>query len=353
MGTIPHWLYFAALRTNQPVWYRIVAWGAALSCVLAVMGLVLGVTQFRKTRPFRLSAAIPYSGWMRWHYITGVVFGVFTLTWAYSGLLSMEPFAWTRAAGLDIDQNVFTGGRIELAKFTALEPSAWQRALGGRSIKEIELVRIQGEHYYVVRQGPEEGAQTGRREQLHQAYNVRGRLEPDRVLVLADTLEIRREPFSVESLMARIEKGLPDVPIADYDLLSEYDSYYYSRASQTPLPVLRVRFSDPAETWLYVDPEMSEPLAAVHRLARVERWLYSGLHNLDFAFLYDRRPLWDIVMIVLSLGGLATTAIGLCLGVKRTWRKVARPVPAWDGAPTAPEPRGGVVTAPVQMKGSN
>ena len=37
---------------------------------------------------------------MRWHYITGVVFGVFTLTWVFSGMLSMEPFGWATNPGL-------------------------------------------------------------------------------------------------------------------------------------------------------------------------------------------------------------------------------------------------------------
>jgi uncharacterized iron-regulated membrane protein len=91
ISTIPHWLYFTALRTNQPLWYRIVVWTSALACALSVLGLILGVTQFRRSKPFTLAKSIPYAGAMRWHYVTGVVFGVFTLTWAFSGLLSMEP----------------------------------------------------------------------------------------------------------------------------------------------------------------------------------------------------------------------------------------------------------------------
>src|SRR5687768_9988840 len=83
VSTIPHWMYFTALRTNQPLWYRIVVWTSALACVLAVLGLVLGVTQLRWSRVFRLKAeatnaeavgattrdrlsVIPYSGAMRW-----------------------------------------------------------------------------------------------------------------------------------------------------------------------------------------------------------------------------------------------------------------------------------------------
>ena len=67
VSTIPHWMYFTALRTNQPLWYRLVVWTSALACVLSVLGLLLGVTQWRRTRPFRLAAALPYAGAMRWH----------------------------------------------------------------------------------------------------------------------------------------------------------------------------------------------------------------------------------------------------------------------------------------------
>ena len=116
---------------------------------------------------------------------------------------------------------------------------------------------------------------------------------------------------------------MPDAPILDAALLDDYDSYYYSRGRQTPLPVLRVKFADPADTWVYVDPETSQILAQVHRLDRVERWLYNGLHSLDFRFWYDRRPLWDIGMLTLLLGGLLSTSIGLGLGVKRLWKAVA------------------------------
>jgi hypothetical protein len=335
IGTIPHWLYFTALRVNQPRWYRIVVWTSGLVCVLAILGLALAVTQFRRTRP--LKASIPYAGWMRWHYITGAVFGVFTLTWAFSGLLSMEPFAWTNATGLEIDRDVFTGGPVDLSRFRAIEPAAWNRVLDGRALKEIEFVRIQDQHYYVVRYTDAADLASARRERLHQPYNVTGSVEPNRLMLNADTLQVRQDPFSVESLMARLRTSVPDVPVVESQLLSEYDSYYYSRGRQTPLPVLRVKFADPARTWVYIDPAMSQVLAEIHRLNRVERWLYNGLHSLDFSFWYDRRPLWDIGMITLSLGGLTVSAIGLLLGVRRMRKGSSRLVHA---VLPQPQPRG-------------
>jgi hypothetical protein len=56
------------------------------------------------------------------------------------------------------------------------------------------------------------------------------------------------------------------------------------------------------------------------RLTRLNRWLYHGLHSLDFPWLYNRRPLWDIVVIALSAGGLAVSITS----APTAWRRAKR-----------------------------
>jgi hypothetical protein len=323
VSTIPHWMYFTALRTNQPLWYRLVVWTSALACVLAVLGLVLSVTQLRRrteTGLSRLSAAIPYSGAMRWHYVTGAVFGVFTLTFAFSGLVSMEPWAWTNAPGLELPRNVLTGGPVDLSRFSLHPAAEWDHVLGSRPVKEVEFARMMDEPYYIVRRGATERDRADR-ERLHQPYPIRhARVEDDRLLVSAQTFSVRSGRFDDAALIARIRDAAPEARIVDTALLSEYDAYYYSRVGQVPLPALRIKFDDPAETWVYVDPTLSQVVTSINRWGRVERWVYHGLHSLDFPYLYTSRPSWDIVMIVLSLGGLTTSGIGFVLGVRRMRR---------------------------------
>ena len=325
ISTIPHWLYFTGLRSNQLLWYRFVVWTSAIVTALAVLGLVLGVTQYRRGRA-TLSAAIPYAGWMRWHYITGVAFGVFAVTWAFSGLLSMEPFEWTNARGIEPPDDTLSGGRLDLAAYRPMDPATWNRLLDGGSLKQVDFVRMQGEHYYVARRTGGEEHDLGKRERLHQPYNVRGRVARDRLIVSAATLQPRTQPFTADQIVQRVRAAVPDAPILDYEWLTGYDSYYYSRNRQTPLPVVRIRFADPAATWLYVDPTMNEMLASIPRFGRLERWLYNGLHSLDIGYLYTR-PLWDIVMLVLLVGGLSTSVIGLYLGSKRVLRTLVRMLP--------------------------
>ena len=297
LGAIPHWFYFTPLRTNQPAWYWTVVWVSVAGSVLAVLGIILAFTQFRRSKPFRLSASVRYRGWMRWHYYSGALFGVFALTWVFSGLLSMEPFDWTNASGLELPRNDLQGGTLELERYRLDEPDL-VAALAGNAPTEIDLLRIQSDPYYQIA--------------LSQPDSGR-----ERLLLDAETLTDRAEPFAVESILAELEATVAEATIREHEVLDSYDAYYYARGGEAPLPVLRVKFSDPADTWYYFDLMTSSAIAANHRLSRLERWLFNGLHSLDFSFWYQRRPLWDIGMILLSLGALATSSIGMYLGCKR------------------------------------
>jgi len=261
---------------------------------------------------------------MRWHYVSGVVFGLFTLTFAFSGLVSMEPWEWTNAPGLELPRNVLAGGPVDLSRFTAHPPAEWDQVLGSRPAKEVEFARMLDEPYYVVRRSAVERDQ-GDRERLHQPYPIRhARIEDDRVLVSADTFTVRRGLFDQAALVERVRAAAPAARVVGAELLSEYDAYYYSRVGQVPLPAVRIKFDDPAETWVYVDPSLSQVVTAINRWGRVERWVYHGLHSLDFPYLYNSRPSWDIVMIVLCLGGLTSSGIGFVLGMRRMRASVAR-----------------------------
>ncbi len=301
-GAIPHWFYVTPLRTNQPAWFWTVVVAAGIGTCLALIGLVLGVTQLRRPRPFRLRAAFGYSGWMHWHHVLGLVFGLFALTWVFSGLLSMQPLNWTRMEGAALQRGALGPGGLEPAKFAALGPADAARMTDGGVLTEIELLEILGDPYYLAHGGPG--------------------TEP--VLLDAATLAPRTRAFSTDALVARLEAAAPDAPVLERRLLSDYDAYYYARGGEAPLPVLRVKLGDPAATWAYIDPERGRLVRRYNRRERIERWLYYGLHSLDFAFWYDRRPLWDLGMIALSLGGLATSGLGLYLGYRRMRRFVLR-----------------------------
>jgi hypothetical protein len=304
-AAIPHWLYFTPLRVNDPLWRQVVLWTSGIGVVLAFVGIILGIIQFSPARPAikrHIRSRIPYAGWMRWHYITGVVFGVFTLTWVFSGLLSMEPWDWVHRGGSGAElRQALTGGPLDLAQFPPIDLTAWNQVVPSHAAKEVELLRIQGNPYYAVRG-----------------------VDPRPLLLAANPLRAQPESFSIESLMDRVQHAHPDGPVAEFQLLSDYDAYYYARNGRASLPVLRVKFDDPDRTWVYIDPRMSRLVAQFTRQERVERWLYHGFHSLDFGFWYYDRPLWDVGVIALSMGGAASSAIGLFVGYRRLARRMKR-----------------------------
>ena len=75
-------------------------------------------------------------------------------------------------------------------------------------------------------------------------------------------------------------------------------------------------------------------MGRVDRHRRMSRWLFALLHSWDWLPLLDQRPLWDVLMIVLSLGGTAMSLTGIVIGWRRLGRKrgAARQAPAQQQA---------------------
>jgi hypothetical protein len=136
--------------------------------------------------------------------------------------------------------------------------------------------------------------------------------------------------------------AMPGVGVQDAEWLQAYDGYYYDPRGSRPLPVLRVRYQDEPETWLYLDPEQGGIVQRSTSVSRLRRWLYQGLHSLDFPALYFSRPLWDVVVIVLSIGGTIlsfTTMVPAWRRLKRhalslpLWKRLARRPPLGSREP--------------------
>jgi hypothetical protein len=103
-------------------------------------------------------------------------------------------------------------------------------------------------------------------------------------------------------------------------VLTQYDRYYLDRRRQRPLPVVLAQFHDAQHTRFYIDPRTAQVVGSYNDSAWVNRWLYNGLHSLNFPWLYNYRPLWDIVVITFMLGGTALCVTSLILA----WRVVGR-----------------------------
>ena len=121
-----HWIYFTKLRRSPEIWTQVVIWTSLLGTFLTVTGLWYGVTQIRLHGSARWT---PYRGLRFWHHLAGLVFGIFTLTWVASGLLSMNPWGLLVGHGAGLEAS-----RLRNFDLTSDDALAVARLLAERGI---------------------------------------------------------------------------------------------------------------------------------------------------------------------------------------------------------------------------
>jgi hypothetical protein len=317
VGAIPHWLYFTPLRQRGETWSRIVIWSSGLGTLAAILGIVIGTWMYSPSKRYRRDGAptsIPYRGQKRWHAVLGLIFGVAAATWAFSGMLSMDPFPAStggqalapRPGGAQAIPQALRG-RLDLASFSVKAPrEALAQLVGAVPVKELELSSFAGEPIYLARLA----------DRSTRVVPLRG--EP--------AAGIDRERI-VDVVTAQAgTAGLKEIRV-----LEQYDAYYLDRRRQLPLPVILARLNDAEQTRYYIDPKTGRVVGNYSAANWVSRWLYHGLHSFDFPWLYNHRPLWDIVVITFMVGGTTLCVTSLILA----WRVLGRTLVRVHGARTA------------------
>ncbi|ATQ76784.1 peptidase [Massilia violaceinigra] len=301
-GAWIHWLYPLRGNVFEPYWADIVNWLAIAGTAMVLSGATVGILRWRFRAPYRSGSRSPYPGaMMRWHHIGGLLFGVVTATWIFSGLMSMNPW------------RIFDGGapplRLQALEGAALLPSARDAApaallsAAGPGIRELKWTRVLGDTLVLAQ--PAAGAPRVLDSQTSHPATVDG-----------------------GALLDAARALLPH-PVAKVERLDAYDLYYYSRDAHSmtggagkPLPVWRIAFADPHQSWVYLDPHTGALAGRSDRHKRWSRWLFAMLHSWDWLPLLERRPLWDLVMLALSLGGAILSMTGVVIGWRRLGRKL-------------------------------
>jgi hypothetical protein len=295
LGPIPHWLYYTPLRKNGPLWSKVVIWLSGIATVAALMGLIVGLTMYSPSR----RVSIPYKGQKRLHHILGLFFGIVACTWAFSGMLSMEPFPLSSGRpqqGRSIAA-ALRGKRPQLSQYAAKPPQEVLTQLGPAfPVKQLELSSFASDPMYI-------------------ATGARG--ETRVVRMIGEPLE----SFNT----GRILNVLNTVTrVAEARLMTQYDAYYLDRTAQRPLPVLFVQLNDEAHSRYYIDPKTAQVVGSYRASTEswVNRWLYHGLHSINFPWLYNYRPAWDIVVLTLMLGGTSLCVTSVIIGFQLVRRKL-------------------------------
>ena len=299
LGPIPHWLYFTPLRQNGRLWSRIVIWLSGAATLVAILGLIAGLTMYSPSKRYRFEGAAtsnPYAGTKRLHMTLGLFFGLLACTWAFSGMLSMDPFPVTDSAGSPFPE-AFSGEPFAFDAFDAREVRNALAQAGGLKIKDLEFMNVGGKAFYLAIQDEKSSR------------------------VIPMTGEGRSE-LDHAWLVDLVRKASQPQGLAAADFITAYDTYYLDRHNELPLPVLRVRLNDPARSIFYVDPRTARIVGGYDRSQWAERWAYHGLHSMNLPALYRNRPAWDIVVLTLMLGGAALSVTSVIIGAQFIRRKL-------------------------------
>ncbi len=307
VGAIPHWLYFTPLRKHGPEWTTVVIWSSAIGTFAALLGVAIGIWMYSPSKRYRNAGtptSIPYRGQKRLHTLFGLIFGLGAATWAFSGMLSMDPFpspsggpnGGRRPGGGDVARAL--RGDAPMDRFAAKDPRVALAEMPDAVVKELEFTSFAGESIYLATLA---GGDT-------RIVPVAGepRAEVDRERIL-DIVTTAAQPNGV----------------AETRVLEQYDAYYLDRRRERPLPVVLVRVNDADKTRYYINPKTGRVVSTYSARNWVNRWLYHGLHSLDFPWLYNYRPLWDIVVITFMVGGTALCVTSLILAWRVLGRKLA------------------------------
>ena len=252
MGAVTHWLYPTALRQHTGVWLQVVIWLTIASLFLTVIGIYIGLRQFKARRNGRRS---PYRGWGLWHHYAGLAFGLFTLTWLISGLFSVNPFGALEGRGFFAESQRLKGAAVRFEQASAFV-GGLQAATVPASAVRLDVSAAGGGIFAVA------ADKDGRRLRLN-----------------ARTL--RPEALS-EDFFARAARIMrPDVAVARAGWLTQGDAYYFSHHDERRFPVFRIQYGDGER--FYLDGVTGELAYAVDRERQWLRWIFHAFHRGDFS----------------------------------------------------------------------
>ncbi|MES2625148.1 MAG: PepSY domain-containing protein [Pseudomonadota bacterium] len=290
LGSTIHWIYPWQLRRHADLWANIIIYISLAGIVSVITGGIIGWMRLRIRKPYRGERITPYHGVQKWHHVLGLVSLLFLSTFMFSGLMSMAPwgiFDNTTSAAIPISR--YKGGEItDYASYPSVTSLATQSG-----VKEVEWMQLNGEGYLVL-----------------------SRSSTDKT-VLGSTGELTPADLRTHVEHA-VTAMLPESAVASTEVITTYDNYYYSHHNRYwPLPVLRVKFADAEESWFHFDLSSGQALNRLTHTDRVARWLYNGMHSMDFTLLFQHRPIWDAFVIMLCMIGAAFSVTSVWIGWRR------------------------------------
>lgn len=301
IGAIPHWVYFTRLRQDIDLWIQSVVWLSAIGCLMTIAGLYVGIRTYRMARKRQGKWCSPYKKkWYYWHHVTGIVFGVFVLTWVFSGMMSLA----------DVPQWIGSVKQEYPVRKVMNEkaPDIVEYPLDYRKVIQYfqgEVTRMEWGHFRSI-----------------PCYHIyRG--SKKETIDASSHDDVRPFNLTEEQVLEAVRAIHGDSAHFQTTLLQEYDNYYIVRSGHLPLPVWKIKIDNADKTCYYINPANGN-YRDYNTHKRWAFWMYSGMHSLRIKFLIDHPVLWTVVMWTLLLGGTIVSFSGIVLGIRYLRRFIRR-----------------------------
>lgn len=285
-GSVPHWIYVAALRRHARIWNAVVVFVSACGSFLTVFGIALGVSRWKSGlngRRVRNARQL--------HHLAGLVFGIATLTWVASGLLSMNPGGLFESRDDGPAQIALQGSPPAMSRVTAALHAIARSAIAARAVS-VEMAPLGGDLYFVIQD------HAGRRIRVDESA--------------------RPAPLTQESIQRTTVAAFSGAPV---ELLPSGDDYFIP---ETPTPVYRVIADDTEHIRYYLDSVSGEVETSVGPSDKKYRWLHDAFHKLDAPSALRASSIRWVLMIALLAGAAATGVSGLLIGIRHLLERTRR-----------------------------
>ena len=282
-GSVLHWIYFAALRSHPAAWHAVMWWLSLFALFGVAAGAVIGPARV-KVEAGRLVS--PFRGWQAWHHWLGLGCLPFLFTWLLSGWLSLD------------DGRLFSSGRPTAAETAALLGAPAWDALPPDEIhrlrapvREVSWFAFAGRIYRSERD-------TAGPRHLFVAARENQSVRPNQEFLRLDEIDAAARHFTQPCEPAFV------VPPDDT----------YAPAAAMRGSVFRVVCG---EDWFHIDGKDGALLGKLDSSRRRYRWLYDGLHKLDFPPLRQYPAVRTILIVMLCTCGLIFSVSAMVIAARR------------------------------------
>jgi hypothetical protein len=295
-------VYFTWLRQNTDLWNTVVAWLAGIGCLVTIAGLWIGIHAWRQSRKKKKGISYYRKKWYRWHHIFGLFFGLYTLTFCFSGIISV-----TEVPGFISKPSLKINPLREIKKDAPKIESYildYRKVLASYpNLVQLEWSNFRSHPYYTLKsRGTEE-------------Y-----IDASGIMVRLLNLTEDQVNNAVRSIHG------DSVPI-QIQQITEFETYYRDMSrmyrNRSLLPVWKITVADADHSCYYIHPETAI-VRYVNTTARWKYWMYTALHRIRIQGLNSSPTLRKSILWVLLLGGTVVSSSGLVLGTRYITRKTRK-----------------------------